>query len=301
MAAGRTALKVYVRGTIVDREDARVSVFDASFQSGDQVWEGLRLYHGAVFRLSAHLERLEHSAKILYIALPLDGRGIARAVYETLAANGFAHSVHIRLMVSRGERSTSGMDPRTAPPAGHLYIIAEEKPVAERPAAQRLRTTYVRRPSADVLDPSIHHANQLNSILARLQVLGSGADAALMLDAQGFVAETDTANIFCVHGRRVLTPLPVACLHGITRGIVIEEAKHLGFSVEERSLSLAEFYSADEVFTTGTVQELVPIVAIDDRVVGTGQPGTVWERLLLEYRTLVSKETSAAVPRESHA
>jgi branched-chain amino acid aminotransferase len=261
------------------------------------VWEGLRLYRGTVFRLDAHLERLEHSAGILRIALPMDRPGIADAVRATLAANDFTDNVHIRLMVSRGERATSGMDPRTAPPVGQLYIVAEEKPVAERPAAQRLRTSSVRRPTPDVLDPAIHHANQLNSILARMQVMETGVDAALMLDAQGFVAETDTANIFCVRGRRVLTPLPVACLHGITRAVTIEEARRLGFDVEERSLSLSEFYSADEVFTTGTVQELVPIVAIDDRVVGAGRPGPVWEQLLRAYRALIDRETAAPAAR----
>jgi branched-chain amino acid aminotransferase len=231
---------------------------------------------------------------VLRIVLPLDRRGIAEAVRATLEANGFTHNVHIRLMVSRGERSTSGMDPRTAPPAGHLYIVAEEKPVPERPAAQRLRTSSIRRPTPDVLDPAIHHANQLNSILARMQVMETGVDAALMLDAQGFVAETDTANIFCVHGRRVLTPLPTACLHGITRAVVIDQAGRLGFEIEERTLSVSDFYGADEVFTTGTVQELVPIVAIDDRTIGTGRPGAVWERLLLAYRALIDAETKAA-------
>jgi branched-chain amino acid aminotransferase len=297
MGASPKTLKVYARGAIVERENAHVSMFDSSFQSGDQVWEGMRVYHGTVFRLDAHLERLEHSAKILRIVLPLDRAGLANAVRATLASNGFAHDVHIRLMVSRGERTTSGMDPRTAPRAGHLYIIAEEKPVAERPVAQRLRTSSIRRPPPDVLDPSIHHANQLNSILARMQVMETGVDAALMLDVQGFVAETDTANIFCVRGGRVLTPLPVACLHGITRAVVIDEARRLGIDVQERSLSLADFYSADEVFTTGTAQELVPVVAIDDRVVGSGQPGPIWERLLLAYRALIAAErTAAAVP-----
>jgi branched-chain amino acid aminotransferase len=293
MGLSRQSLKVYARGAIVERDQARVSVFDASFQSGDQVWEGLRVYNGAVFRLDAHLERLEHSAKVLRIGLPLDREGIAAAVRVTLAANDFFDGVHIRLMVSRGERTTSGMDPGTAPPAGDLYIVAEMKPVAERPSAHRLRTSTIRRPPPDVLDPSIHHANQLNSILARMQVMGSGVDAALMLDVHGFVAETDTANIFCVHGRHVWTPLPVACLHGITRAIAIDEARRLGFDVEERALSLADLYSADEVFTTGTAQELVSVVAIDDRVIGTGRPGPMWEQLLLAYRAIIASETKS--------
>ena len=185
--------------------DAAVSVFDASFQSGDAIWEGLRVYNGMVFRLEEHLDRLEHSAHAMRIRSPVAGTGSADALSETLRANDATHDTHVRLMVTRGTRSTSGMDPANAPREGTLVIVPEHKPVDPEPVAQRLRTASVRRPQPQVLDPSIHHANQLNSILARLEVIDEpDVDAALMLDVHGFVAEADTANIFCVVDGRLL-------------------------------------------------------------------------------------------------
>ncbi|WP_162606293.1 aminotransferase class IV [Jiangella asiatica] len=285
-------LMVYVDGSIVPAESASVSVFDAGFQSGDAVWEGLRVYDGTVLRLADHLDRLEHSARALRIALPGTRAQIAAAVAATLEANGFRHDVHVRLMVTRGTRSTSGMDPRNAPPRGTLVVVAEHKPVPEVPTPQRLRTASIRRPSPQVLDPGIHHANQLNSIVARLEVWDDGVDAALMLDTDGFVAEVDTANIFCVADGVVRTPFATACLHGITRATVMEQARGAGLAVREARLSLFDFYAADEVFVTGTVCELVPVVEIDGRRIGTGEPGPIWRQLLDAYRARVSQETA---------
>ncbi len=286
-------LKIYVAGEILPAGEARVSVFDASFQSGDAVWEGMRVYDGTVLRLEDHLTRLEDSANALRIVLPNTREEITGAIYDTLDANGFTTDTHIRLMCSRGTRSTSGMDPRNAPPVGTLVIIAEQKPVAENPAPQRLRTASIRRPYPQVVDPGIHHSNQLNSILARLEVWNDhGIDAALMLDTDGFVAEADTANIFCVVDGAVRTPFANACLHGITRGTVLREARSLGYEVSEERLSLFEFYRASEVFVTGTVCELVPVVEIDGRVIGTGEPGPVWRTLLDAYRSHVRDEIS---------
>lgn len=288
-----TPLYVHVDGALVPASEAKVSVFDAGFQSGDAVWEGLRVYNGTVLRLQDHLTRLEHSAKALRITLPGGREEIARALRQTLEANDFRHDAHVRLMVTRGARSTSGMDPRNAPPHGCLVIIAEHKPVQESPTPQRLRTASIRRPNPQVLDPGIHHSNQLNSILARLEVWNDpGVDAALMLDTDGFVAEADTANIFCVTGDVVRTPFATSCLHGITRATVLEEAAALGYEVREEKLSLFEFYCADEVFVTGTVCELVPVAEIDGRRIGAGEPGPVWRKLLDSYRDRVTLETT---------
>ncbi len=287
-----TPLYVHVDGALVPASEAKVSVFDAGFQSGDAVWEGLRVYNGTVLRLQDHLTRLEHSAKALRITLPGSREDIARALQQTLDANDFRHDVHVRLMVTRGARSTSGMDPRNAPPRGCLVIIAERKPVEESPAPQRLRTSSIRRPHPQVLDPGIHHSNQLNSILARLEIWNDpGIDATLMLDTDGFVAEADTANIFCITGNTVRTPFATSCLHGITRATVLEEAAALGYEAREERLSLFEFYRADEVFVTGTVCELVPVVEIDGRRIGAGEPGPVWRKLLDSYRARVARET----------
>ena len=285
-------LQVYVDGKIVPAAGGHISVFDAGFQSGDAIWEGLRVYNGRVFRLEQHLSRLEASAKAMRITLPLARDEIAAAVAETLAANGMETDTHIRLMVTRGSRSTSGMDPRNAPASGTLVILPERKPVDAAPKPQRLRTASIRRPGPQILDPSIHHANQLNSILARLEILDEpDIDATLMLDAAGYVAEADTANIFCVTDGVLRTPLPTACLHGITREIVLGLAAGAGYDVHEQALTLFDLYSADEVFLTGTVCELVPVTGIDSRTIGTGQPGPHWRRLLELYRGLVEEET----------
>ncbi len=285
-------LMIHVAGELVPSEQARVSVFDAGFQSGDAIWEGLRVYNGNVLRLEEHLDRLDHSARALRITLPSTPEEIAGAITETLSANQMTHDAHVRLMVTRGTRSTSGMDPTNAPSTGTLVIIAEHKPIEPDPAPQRLRTASIRRPQPQVLDPSIHHANQLNSILARLEVLDDpDVDAALMLDTDGFVAEADTANVFAVIDSALHTPLPTACLHGITRAMVLALGRQAGLVVNERQLTLFDLYRADEVFLTGTVCELVPVTTIDNREIGDGKPGHFWRSLLDGYRALVDEET----------
>ena len=289
-------LQVFVGDRVLALSRAGVSVFDAGFQSGDAVWEGLRVYRGRVYALDEHLTRLEHSAKALRITLPFDRDRISAAIEATLAANGFVDGVHVRLMVTRGTRSTSGMDPRNAPAHGTLVIIPEAKPVEEFPAPQRLRTASIRRPHPHFIDPSIHHSNQLNSILARLEVIDyPDVDAALMLDADGFVAEADTANIFCVTDGVVRTPVPTACLHGLTRRTVLRLSRDLGLPTEEARLTLFDLYTADEVFLTGTVCELVPVVAIDRRSIGSGTPGPVHGKLLAAYRDLVARSVQDVI------
>ncbi|CAN5565551.1 branched-chain-amino-acid transaminase [soil metagenome] len=286
-------LQVFVHDRLQPADQPAISVFDAGFQSGDAVWEGLRVYGGGVFRLEQHLARLEASAHAVRLRLPRDRAGIAAAIAETLAANDMVDDAHLRLMVTRGTRSTSGMDPRNAPRHGTLVIVPEHKPVPESPAPQRLRTASIRRPTPHVLDPSIHHSNQLNSILARLEILDEpDIDATVMLDTDGFVAEADTANIFCVSAESLKTPLPTACLHGITREVVLGLGRDLGFEVQETRLTLFDLYTADEVFVTGTVCELVPVTVIDNRTIGAGRPGPQWGRLLAAYRALVRAETA---------
>lgn len=287
-----STLQIFVGDRLVPAAEAKVSVFDAGFQSGDAIWEGLRVYNGKVFKLRQHLTRLEQSAHALRIRLPLERQRIADAIEQTLDANGFEEETHIRLMVTRGSRRTSGMDPRNAPACGTLVIIAEHKPVDPEPSAQRLRTASIRRPDPQFVDASIHHANQLNSILARLEILDEpDIDATLMLDASGYVAEADSANIFCVSGGVVATPFATSCLHGITRETVLQIAAEAGYDARERQLTLFDFYNADEVFVTGTVCELVPVTSIDARQIGEGKPGPVWRTLLDLYRDDARRST----------
>ena len=286
-----TALLVSINGEILPRAEAKVSVFDASFQSGDSVWEGLRVYNGHVFRLRQHLARLDKSAVVLGIP-PVQYETIAQALDEVLKANHFTDNCHIRLILSRGERRTSGMDPRNALGKPTLVIIPELKPVRQNPAPLRLVTAAVRRPTPQFLDPTIHHSNQLNSILAHLEAIRQQADAALMLDVNGFVAEMDSANIFCVLDGAICTPARGSFLPGITRQCLIDLARELGHLVEERNISLVEVYGAKEVFVCGTVCEVVPIASVDGRDVRQGwSDPPVWRTLLQAYRALVERET----------
>lgn len=280
-------LLVYLNGHIVPRSEACVSVFDAGFQSGDGVWEGLRVYHGVVFQLDTHLARLYASAKALAIQIPLSAGELASAIHETLRANKFDDGIHIRLMITRGVRRTSGMDPHNSrESAPTIAIVAERKPVPVHETGIRLQTVHTRRPSPDVLDAGIHHANQLNSILAKIEANAAGVDGGLMLDKDGFVAETDSANIFMAKAGRLATPRPVFCLHGITRGLVLGEARTAGIAAAERDVTLFDLYSADEVFTTGTLGELIPVAEIDRRQIGDGRPGAITKQLHERYRHL---------------
>lgn len=283
-------LLIYVNGRLLPRAEAMVSVFDAGFQSGDGVWETFRIYGGRVFQLAAHINRLFDSAKAVDLDLGMSPEEIREALFATLRANGLHDNAHVRLMVTRGERRTSGMDPRLALGKPTFVLIAEHKPPIFDKAGLRLVTASTRRPSPDALDPKIHHSNQLNSILAKIESNRAGADDALMLDQQGFVAESCTANIFIVKHDQISTPFANACLHGITRGLVLRLARDAGIPIVERDISLLEVHTADEVFLTGTIGEIVPVIQVDGRTIGTGEPGPVTERVSELHRALTLRE-----------
>jgi branched-chain amino acid aminotransferase len=260
----------WVNGVLRHRDEPGISPFDSVVQGGDAVWEGLRLYSGRIFGLDAHLDRLRRSALALGFTAVPDADEITKAVAETLRANGMTDGVHIRLTLTRGVKVTSGMDPRLNQSGPTLIVLPEFKPPVYDEAGIRLATASVRRPGPDVLDPKIHHNNLLNSILAKIEANVAGADDALMLDGRGFVAETNATNLFAQIGGRLCTPRAVACPEGITRGTVLELAAAEGRPVDERDISLAELYAAGEVFCTGTMGEIVPVVAIDGRPVPAG-------------------------------
>lgn len=262
------SIKIHVGGHLLPREEAKVSVFDSSVQGGDAVWEGLRVYKSGIFCLDRHLERLEASAHTLAFEQIPARESIRKAIMETLEANGMRDETHIRLTLTRGEKVTSGMDPRLNTKGPCLIVLAEWKPlVYDNTKGIRVITSSIRRNNPQFLDSKIHHNNLLNNILAKIQANVAGMDAAVMLDHQGFVAELNDTNLFLIKGGKVFTPHADACLHGITRQFVIDICTTLGISVEERNLSLTEFYSADQVFATGTMGELTPVVEIDGRKV----------------------------------
>jgi len=255
---------VYVNGELVHRDEARVSVFDSVVQGGDAVWEGIRVYDGRIFALDRHLQRLQDSAHILAFEQIPDKKHITDALFKTLEKNQMRDGVHIRLTLTRGEKITSGMDPRLNQAGCSLIVLAEWKPPVY-PDSITLITSSVRRNSPLFLDSKIHHNNLLNNILAKIEANHAGADAGLMLDKDGYVSEANGVNVFCIRDGKVYTPHADSCLPGITRGLVIELCAEHGIPCQEKRLSLAEFYTADEVFTTGTMGELTGVVEIDGR------------------------------------
>ena len=286
---------VSVGGHLTHRSRAVVSPFDSSVQGGDAVWEGLRLYQGRIFRLEEHLARLRRSAKALAFETVPDDEEITEQIKQTLLANGMADSVHIRLTLTRGEKITSGMDPRLNQSGPVLIVLAEYKPPVYDLSGIRLITSSVRRPAPDCLDPKIHHNNLLPSILAKIEANAAGADDAVMLDQQGFVAETNATNLFLVSAGRLGTPTAAACPEGITRAAVLDIALDADLPCDVADFSLSQFYAADEVFVTGTMGGLVPVIAIDGRAIGDGKPGPVTARLMELFADLVARTGTAMV------
>jgi len=286
---------VSVGGHLAHRSRAAVSPFDSSVQGGDAVWEGLRLYQGRIFRLDEHLARLRRSAKALAFAAVPSDQEITEHIKQTLLANGMTDNVHIRLTLTRGEKLTSGMDPRLNTSGPVLIVLAEHKPPVYDLAGIRLITSSVRRPTPDCLDPKIHHNNLLPSILAKIEANAAGADDAVMLDHRGFVAETNATNLFLVSCGRLGTPAAVACPEGITRGAVLDLAKEAGLPFDVADFSLSQFYAADEVFVTGTMGGLAPVTSIDARPIADGGPGPVTKRLMELFAGLVAKSGTVVV------
>jgi len=281
-------LIVSVRGRLTHRDEAAVSPFDSVVQGGDAVWEGLRLYDGRIFRLTEHLARLRRSAQALaFTEIPSDEEIIAE-IRRTLAANNMTDNVHIRLTLTRGVKITSGMDPRLNQSGPTLIVLPEHKHPVYDAAGISLITASVRRTGADSLDPKIHHNNLLTSIMAKIEANVAGADDAVMLDQRGFVAETNATHIFLVSDGRLGTPTAAACPEGITRQAVLDLAGQAGIEVVIGDFSLTQLYTADELFVTGTMGGLTPVLSLDGRRIGGGQPGPVSAKLTSLFAELTA-------------
>lgn len=284
------AIQVYIGGKLYPRNEAKVSVFDSLVQGGDGVWEGIRVYDGRIFALDAHLNRLIGSAKSMAFTNVPSKEQIKEAIFMTLQANGMRTDTHIRLTLSRGEKITSGMDPRLNKSGSTLIVLAEWKPPIYEGQAHRLVTANIRRNSPLCLDSKIHHNNLINNILAKIEANFAGVDAAVMLDVYGYVSETNATNMFLVKQNTIHTPHADSCLPGITRGLVIRTARANGVQVIERNISITEFYNADQVFTTGTMGELTPVVEIDGRKIENLNQTDVFERLSQWFRKRTQQE-----------
>src|SRR2546423_10933801 len=283
-------LIVNINGQLVHRDEAGVSPFDSAVQGGDAVWEGLRLYSGRIFKLFEHLERLEKSARALsFVDLP-SREHIVEELKRALAANKMRDGVHIRLTLTRGVKITSGMDPRLNQSGPTLIILAEHKAPVYSKDGLKLITASVRRPPPEVLDARIHHANLLNSILAKIEANNAGADDALMLDINGFVAETNATNVFIVRKGDLATSKVVDCPAGTTHPTRIENRAAEKIRCVEADLSPVDVYGADEMFCTGTMGELAGVVKIDNHDIGDGKVGPMTKRLSDLYAARTATE-----------
>src|SRR5437899_451663 len=290
-------LIVNINGKLVHRDEAGISPFDSAVQGGDAVWEGLRLYNGRIFKLHEHLDRLERSATALSFAEIPPREKIVEEIKRTLAANKMRDGVHIRLTLTRGMKITSGMDPRLNQSGPTLVVLAEHKAPVYARTGLTLITSKMRRPPPEVLDARIHHANLLNSILAKIEANNAGADDALMLDTRGFVAETNATHVFIVRNSDksrasgdLATSRVVACPEGITRSTVLEICATEKIRCIETDLSVVDVYGANEMFCTGTMGELAAVTRLDNRQIGDGKVGPMTKRLSELYAKRTATE-----------
>ena len=275
---------VFVGDGLLPRADARVSVFDSVVQGGDAVWEGLRVYRGRIAALDGHLERLQNSAKTLAFEAVPSSDEVRDALFATLEANGMRDETHIRLTLTRGEKTTSGMNPRLNQSGCTLIVLAEWKPPVYSDNGIRVITASTRRNTPQCLDSKIHHNNLLNNILASIEANVANVDSAIMLDVHGFVSETNDTNLFIVKNGIVATPHADSCLPGITRRMILDICHENGIPAEERNISLTELYTADEVFTSGTMGELTPVLEADGRQIAGDEVGELTKKLQVLHR-----------------
>ncbi|CAA9439725.1 MAG: aminotransferase, class IV [uncultured Rubrobacteraceae bacterium] len=285
---------VYINGAFFPRAEAKISVFDSGFLVGDGVWEGLRLHDGGFAFLEYHLDRLFRGAKAIGLEIGMTREEITGALRETVSRNGMTDGVHVRLMVTRGDKKTPSQDPRLVVGGPNVVIIAEHKradpEVKERGVS--LFTSTVRRPPPDTLDQRLNCHSKLHEVVALLQALEAGADEALMLDPTGAVATCNATNFFIVRGGEVWTSTGHYNLNGITRRMVIELSRADAIPVSERPFSLTDVYDADEAFVTGTFGGLTPVVKVDGRTIGDGAMGPMTRRLNGLYAEAVSRSVS---------
>jgi branched-chain amino acid aminotransferase len=282
---------VYVDGAFVPRNEARVSVFDSGFVLGDGVWEGLRLKSGRLIQLEAHLDRLFEGACSIALDIGRSRDEVEAALIETLSRNGMQDGAHVRLMISRGLKSTPNQDPRFVIGKATMVIVAEYK--SPRPEAKQkglaLFTSTFRTSGPDVFDLRLNSHSRLNLIQALIQAINAGADEALMLDPRGFVASCNSTNFFVIRRGVLWTSTGAYSFKGLTQRAVIESWRAAGGIAHERDFTLAEVYAADEAFVTGTLGGVTPVVRVDGRVIGSGKPASVVERVATTYAAWVTQ------------
>jgi branched-chain amino acid aminotransferase len=279
---------IYLNGKFVSKEDAKISVYDHGFLYGDGIFEGIRIYNGNIFKCKEHLDRLYDSAKSIMLEIPLSYEEMQQALIEAVNKNGLRNG-YIRLVVSRGDGNL-GLDPRRCPKANVIIIVEQLAIYSEDDYRNGLKIVSVstRRNVPDALNPKIKSLNYLNNILVKIQANLAGVGEALMLNAQGYVAEGSGDNIFIIKNGVLTTPPSyVGALEGITRAAIIELCHKLGYKIKEEPFALHDVYVADEVFLTGTAAEVIAVREVDARIIGGGQAGPITMHLLSEFRKLV--------------
>ena len=289
------SILISVNGELKPRAEAVVSVFDSGFVLGDGVWEGLRVHQGRIAFLNRHLDRLFEGAKAIAMDIGLSREALTQRLYDTLDANKMTDGVHMRLMVTRGARSTPYQDPRVVVGGATIVIVAEYKEPEPAIVANgiRLFTVHVRRGDPAVQDPKLNSHSKLNCITACIQAIEAGADEALMLDPHGFVATCNSTHFFIVRKGEVWTSSGDYCLGGITRANVIELCRANGIPVFEKNFSLTDVYGAEEAFVTGTFAGVVPVREVDGRQLTDGR-GPMTERLQGLYRQRIEEDVASA-------
>lgn len=284
---------IYINGQLLPRQEAKISVFDSGYLVGDGVWEGIRLNGGKFAFLDLHLDRLFQGARAIYLDIGMTREELTAALYETVRRNGMTTDVHVRLMVTRGNKKTPSQDPRLTVGGPNIVIIAEHKVAdpAVKEGGVRLLTSTVRRPPPDTLDQKLNCHSKLHEVIALIQAHKAGADEALMLDPHGAVATCNATNFFIVREGEVWTSTGQYSLNGITRRLVIELCEAHGIPVYERAFSLTDVHDADEAFVTGTFGSLTPVTEVDGRTIGRGERGEMTTRLSDLYKEAVAEAT----------
>lgn len=288
------SIQIFIDGKFFPKEKAMVSVFDHGLLYGDGVFEGIRAYNGLVFKLKEHIDRLWESAHTLMLTIPMTKDQMRDAIVATLRKNKL-RDAYIRVVVTRGVGDL-GLDPRKCPRAT-VFIIADKIKLYPESLYQKgleIISVATTRTQSEAVNPQIKSLNYLNNILAKIEAINSGYEEALLLNAQGYVSECTGENIFVVSGDALLTPPPyVGILRGITRAAAMEIGASIGLKVREEVLTRHDIYNADEVFLTGTAAEIVPIVKVDNRVIGSGKPGRRTAQILAAFRDLTCRDGHA--------
>jgi branched-chain amino acid aminotransferase len=285
---------VYVNGEYLPRAEARISVFDSGFTVGDGIWEGIRLHHGRFAFLDRHLDRLFHGLDVASIDPGLDRAGMTRLLHEVVERNGMSDGAHVRLMITRGDKTTPSQHPANLAGGPNIVVIAEYKQAdpSVLETGITLHTSSVRRPPPETLDQRINTHSKLHEVIALIEATDHGADEALMLDVTGAVATCNATHFFVVTGGEVWTSTGEHCLRGITREVVLEVARAAGIPAQEKRFVLDDVYAADEAFVTGTFGGLTPVIAVDGHTIGVGRPGPMTARLRDLYETAIDRDVS---------